>query len=440
MHVEPWGRTPIVEHADVKRPAWLRDCADVWGDDMTTLAIGNLRSYGDSCLNDNARIVDMTQCSRFIAFDKERGVIRCEAGVLLSDILNLIVPYNWFLPVTPGTKFVTVGGAVANDIHGKNHHCKGTFGCHVLRFELLRSDGSRTECSPGENAELFAATIGGLGLTGIVLWVEFSLTRIASPFITQTNIRFGNMDDYMLHSRTSDSKYDYVVSWIDCASSGASLGRGIFMGGNFADPLANTLPAVPAPRSIPFPIEAPSWMLNTLSIKAFNMLYYGKQTKPVSHHVVHYEPFFYPLDSILHWNKMYGKNGFFQYQFVVPFDDAASVLRDVLKRTARTGNASFLAVLKNFGAIQSPGMLSFPMEGVTLAMDFKNEGGKTLAFMTELDAIIRSAGGRLYPAKDARMTAEDFQRAYPNWSAFAAFIDPQCSSTFWRRVSRSAMA
>lgn len=427
--IESWGRFPKYSHRIIPI-SWLSELDSV---DVSTslLPHGKSRSYGDSCLNDNGSLLLMSACNRVIFFNTIQGVIRCEAGITLEQILDLIVPHGWFLPVTPGTKYITLGGAIANDIHGKNHHKYGTFGCHVNQFELWRSDGSRIICSATENTEYFQATIGGLGLTGVITWAEFALKKIPSPFIKQENIRFTHIDDYLLHSRSNDEQFDYVVSWIDCASQGNSLGRGIFMGGNFVA----TSQQEPTKKNIPFPFDAPSWMLNPLSIRAFNTLYFKKQHKPTSTSITHYEPFFYPLDAINGWNKMYGKNGFFQYQFVVPFDTAKSVLHDVLKVTAKNGSASFLAVLKNFGSIQSPGWLSFPKEGVTLAMDFKNTGTPILRLMDQLDDIIRANGGRLYPAKDARMKADDFRTWYPRWEDVARLADPKFSSSFWRRVT-----
>lgn len=434
--IESWGKYPKATHTHISYLNWLSELPRLDQEEGTLLPHGLGRSYGDSCLNDGGALLCTEHLSRFISFDKEKALLRCEAGVSLAQILDLVVPLGFFLPVTPGTKFVTVGGAIANDVHGKNHHVAGTFGCHVTQFELLRSDGERLLCSPEQNTTMFNATIGGLGLTGVILWAEFRLQPIPSPFIFQENIRFAHIDDYLEHSRESDTRFDYVVSWIDCASTGKNLGRGIFMGGNFTHPEQHDLPSLPSPKSIPFPFQAPDFLLNKWSIKAFNELYYHKQYKKHSTHLVHYNPFFYPLDAISNWNRMYGKGGFFQYQFVVPFNSARDVLHEVLQRTAKAGKASFLAVLKNFGDIASPGMLSFPFPGVTLAMDFKNEGGSTLRLMSDLDDIIRTAGGRLYPAKDARMTAEDFQQTYPAWKEFSSYIDPKFSSSFWRRVSR----
>ena len=395
------------------------------------LPFGLGRSYGDSCINDNNAIIETSRLSCFISFDSQRGVVRAESGVSLATILEVFVPRGWFLPVTPGTKFVTLGGAIANDIHGKNHHKAGTFGKHVLSFGLLRSDGSHLTCSPSENTPLYNATIGGLGLTGLITWVDLQLIPIQSPYLDTRTTKFRNLDEFFDISAESDVLFDYSVSWVDCTSEGQHLGRGLFMAGNFSQ---RSKSRSASKLSIPFPCEAPSWLLNSLFMRSFNTLYYNKQLSRSVDALTHYEPFFYPLDAILNWNRMYGKRGFFQYQLVVPFDRDRSVIKEVFKRITRSKRASFLAVLKTFGAVESPGVLSFPAQGVTLALDFPNDGKPTLALMDELDSIVREAKGRVYAAKDARMSPEMFKLSYPRLEEFKAFIDPRFSSSLWRRV------
>lgn len=404
-------------------------------DDSSVLPYGLGRSYGDSCINNENSIIETSGLSHLISFDPESGILRAESGVSLATILDVFVPRGWFLPVSPGTKFVTLGGAIANDIHGKNHHRAGTFGCHVLRLGLARSDGSHKECSPKKNAELFKATIGGLGLTGLITWAEIQLTRIESPYLDTKTVKFKNIDDFVRVSAELDPIYDYNVSWVDCTTEGAQLGRGLFMAGNFSKRKKDKKPLSLA---LPFPCEAPSWLLNTYFIQAFNTLYYNKQLKRDVEALTHYEPFFYPLDSILNWNRMYGKRGFFQYQFVIPFEEGAEVLKEIFSRITRSKRASFLAVLKTFGDFPSPGMLSFPRKGFTLALDFPNHGSSTLAFLDELDKVVFGAGGSLYPAKDARMSPESFVRSHPRLAEFEPHIDPRFSSSFWRRVRRTA--
>jgi FAD/FMN-containing dehydrogenase len=376
-------------------------------------------------------VIDTSKMNTLLQFDEETGVLRAEAGLSLAKILEVSVPKGWFIPVSPGTKFVTLGGAVANDVHGKNHHLAGTFGCHVRRLGLLRSNGELLECSPTSNRELFCATIAGLGLTGLITWVEIQMIRIASPFLSTRYTRFRNLDEYVELAQAEERLFEYTVAWVDCTSEGPRLGRGIFMAGNFTD--ARKHPPT-SNRSLTFPFEAPPWFLNSFAIRAFNTLYYNQQIQRVKESIRHYEPFFYPLDRILEWNRMYGQRGFFQYQLVVPSTDGGRAIKEVFKRVTRSKRASFLAVLKTFGSMRSPGMLSFPRPGFTLVLDFPNDGAKTLELMNSLDDIVRSAGGAINPSKDARMPQDLFESAYPRLSEFEQYIDPSFSSSFWRRV------
>lgn len=400
----------------------------------TALPYGNGRSYGDSCLNDGGVLLDARGLDRFIAFDAETGELTCEAGVMLAEIIDLALPHGWFPPVTPGTKFVTLGGAIANDVHGKNHHGQGTFGAHVVSFELLGSDGGRCICSPSENAALFAATIGGLGLTGFITSATIRLKRMASPFLSGQSIKFGNLDEFFALSAASSESYEHTVSWIDCLSSGAALGRGIFMRANQASAEEAAMGKLPVKMPLFVPITPPLSLVNRLTLKSFNWLYYNRQQADEVNKLWHYSSFHYPLDSIGHWNRIYGPKGFLQYQCVVPVADQRAVSAGLLAEIARSGQGSFLVVLKTFGARVSPGMLSFPMEGVTLALDFPILGPSTFALLDRLDALVTEAGGRIYPAKDARMSAETFRLGYPSLAEFRQFIDPCFGSSFERRV------
>jgi FAD/FMN-containing dehydrogenase len=430
-----WGRYPKVKYSGVQPVYWRSDLPDLARLDESALPFAYGRSYGDSCLNAGGIALDVRHLQNFISFDEERGLLRCEAGVSLADILEVMVPRGWFLPVTPGTKFVSVGGAIANDIHGKNHHREGTFGCHVTRFELLRSNGERLICSPEENRELFEATIGGLGLTGLIIWAEFRMKRIANPYIDADYIRFESLREFFEITRASDKDFVYTVSWVDILVGGEKLCRGIFMRGNHnTSPELATKP-LKKPLPLAVPVDFPSFVLNRLTVKAFNELYYRKQIPKQVHKVVSYDPFFYPLDSIHSWYRMYGKRGFLQYQFVVPFESGDEAMREILGRIRRSGEGSFLTVLKTFGDIRSPGMLSFPRPGLTLALDFAYGGAKTLRLLDDLDRLVLEYGGAVYPAKDARMSAESFQAFFPRWKEFARYVDPKFSSSFWRRVS-----
>lgn len=430
-----WGNYPDAPPRAVAPIRWQEDIPDLTTLSPSVLPYGYGRSYGDSCLNAGGVLLDVGPLNRFLAFDDERGILRCEAGVSLAEILALIVPRGWFLPVSPGTKFVSVGGAIANDIHGKNHHHAGTFGCHVTRLALVRSSGERLICSPDENAALFRATIGGLGLTGLMTWAEFRLKPIANAYIAEELIRFTSLDEWLALTAASDADYEYTVSWADCLIGGTGLVRGQFIRGNHDTFKARAAYPPKAKGQIRFPVDIPGSLINGATVRAFNSLYYHRQLPKRLVRVIPYGPFFYPLDAIGEWNRGYGKNGFFQYQLVVPLTPDNEAIKEIFARIRRSGEGSPVVVFKTFGSVVSPGMLSFPQPGVTLAMDFPNHGAKTLRLLEDLDGVVRAAGGRVYPAKDARMSAASFQTYFPQWREFARFIDPQFSSSFWRRVT-----
>lgn len=426
---ESWGKYFHFDHY-VKFPAWTSEVLQAIQDTKgSVLPYGKGRSYGDSCLNHGETLIDTKMLNRFISFNKETGVLRCEAGVTLEQILNLILPYGWFLPVSPGTKFVTIAGAIANDVHGKNHHVKGTIGRHISWMSLLTSDGKIHYLTP--EMELFQATVAGMGLTGFILEAEIRLIKEIGWFDTE-NIKFGGLDEFFQISDESDQKFEYSMAWVDCISSGKNLGRGIFMRGNHS--LDNSLPLKPVGQKLIVPFNFPEFALSQPTITIFNHLYFHKQVSKILKDTVHYEPFFYPLDMIHDWNKIYGRRGFFQYQFVVPYNEKLA-LRDIFSRIARSGMGSFLAVFKKFGNVPSPGLLSFPEPGYTLALDFANAGSKTEKLFSSLDRIIEEAGGRLYPAKDSKMSANQFMSYYPKFEQFKKWIDPKFSSSFLRRVT-----
>jgi FAD/FMN-containing dehydrogenase len=405
----------------------------------TLLPYGNGRSYGDSCLNDGGVLIDCRGLDRIISFDAETGILRCEAGVLLADILARIVPQGWFLPVTPGTQYVTLGGSIANDIHGKNHHRAGTFGRHVKRFELARSDGTRQVCSRTENAPLFRATIGGLGLTGVITWADIQLTAVHNGHIDQEVIRFATLDEFFTLSARSSQRWEYTVAWVDSLASGGSLGRGLFIRGNHA---AADISVSDAPSRAPtdFPVDPPFPLVNRTSLRVFNTVYFRKQLARSKSSTVPYAGFFYPLDRIGKWYRLYGRRGLLQHQCVLPAGSGADAVRQLLEVSAGSGTGSFLTVLKEFGALASPGLLSFPRPGVTLTLDFPNRGTATLDLLDRLDGIVIQAGGAVNPYKDARMSPQVFQSSFPDWRDFESFIDPRFSSSFWRRVTRTHAA
>lgn len=426
---ESWGRYP--KAAQSAFPLyWTSDSVpfDRLG---TVLPRGQGRSYGDACLNDGGTLLLTERLDRFLDFDAETGLILCEAGVTLGRILDLIVPRGFFLPVSPGTRHVSVGGAIANDIHGKNHHRAGTFGRYVTRFEILRSNGEKLVCSPTENPELFRATVGGLGLTGLILWAEIRLKPIAGPWIALETIPFSDLEEFFAISRESDRGFEYTVAWLD----GFSAGRGLFFRGNHAE----------APdgyhergECLSVPFDFPQGVLNRAVVKAFNALYGDWNANLPSPRRVSLDAFFYPLDAVGRWNRVYGKRGFLQYQCVVPEGETGRrPIQAIWDSVAGSGLTSFLAVLKVFGSLESSGMLSFPRPGVTLALDFPMVGERLLRFLDELDEMVLDFGGCIYPGKDARMSAATFQAGFPHWRKFAGYIDPQFSSGLWRRVTAS---
>jgi FAD/FMN-containing dehydrogenase len=410
--------------------------------DLPVLAHGCGRSYGDVALNDGGRLIDCRGLDRFIAFDRATGILTAEAGVRLADILSVICRPDadgggWMLPVTPGTRYVTLGGAIANDVHGKNHHGFGTFGCHVLSFELARSDGSRLVCSADHDPGLFAATIGGLGLTGLILSATIRMRRVPGLAVEAQDIRFDSLADYFALAEQSDSAWEYTAAWIDCLARGPRLGRGIFSRARHVAGRGTQPPPLDPRRGIP--VAPPVSMVTPATVRLFNAAYLRKPLA-ASGRTGSYEKVFYPLDAIGGWNLLYGPRGFYQFQCVVPTGDRAAVLAGLLDIVAASGQGSMLSVLKLFGDRLSPGMLSFPRPGATLALDFVNLGPPTVALLARLERHVTDAGGRLYPAKDALMTAVTFRAGYPAIERFRPHIDPRFASGFARRVGLAAAA
>lgn len=427
-----WGLNPEVQQrAHVVYDPFNRDqvenlTAKSW------LAFGCGSSYGDVCLNDEGLLLDTRKLDHFLDFDENTGVLRCQSGVTLRSINQFFVKRGWFLPVTPGTQNVTVGGAIANDVHGKNHHQAGTFGCHIRRLGLYRSQNGEVECSREENAGLFTATIAGLGLTGFIQWAELQLRAVQSPFLATEEMVFDNLDEFSDLSEKTDSEYEYTVAWIDSVANAKQLGRGVFFCGNHSKSKTDKMHF--SKRKFIIPFNAPAGLLSYPAVKLFNKLYYNVHRLTPTTSKTYFESFFYPLDSISHWNRLYGKKGFFQYQCVVPLTDGIELVRELLRVCSHYANGSFLSVLKKFGEIESPGMLSFPRPGYTLALDFRNLGKSTHEMFAKLDNIVFANHGALYPAKDARMSHDGFLQSFPNYAQFAQYIDPMFSSNFQRRV------
>jgi FAD/FMN-containing dehydrogenase len=401
---ESWGRYP--KHAAEVRPLfWREDFPLSVAPDTKMLAVGMGRSYGDVCLLQHGTLLQTPNLDRLISFDSQTGRLRCEAGVTLAEILDFAVPRGWFLPVSPGTKYVTVGGAIANDIHGKNHHVAGTFGLHTPCFELVRSDGTQVVCSAADNPEWYSATIGGMGLTGLISWAEVQMRPIVSRHIRYRSTKFVGLEEFVALSKAS-SHTEYSVAWIDCVAQGRNFARGIFMQGEHDE---NPGPLTPLSKAkVALPFDLPAMALNRAAIGAFNTLYYHKQMSKQRAGLIDYEPFFYPLDRILQWNRLYGKHGLLQFQCVLPWESGTMGMTQLLKAITASGLASFLAVIKVFGDAVSPGIMSFPVPGITLALDFPVRREVSFDLLDRLADITAEFGGRMYPAKDACMSAVHF--------------------------------
>jgi FAD/FMN-containing dehydrogenase len=426
-----WGRLSMEEHAVVALSDHSLIHDSLKNAAYPGLAYGMGRSYGDVCLNPEGTLWRTTGLDHFIAFDDITGRLVCEAGVLLRDIQRQFIPRGWMLPVTPGTQLVTVGGAIANDIHGKNHHLLGSFGDHVRRLTLIRTDGEVIHCGPNEQPNWFAATIGGLGLTGLITQADIQLRRVPGPWLDTETVPYANLDEFFRLADDSEAAWEHTVSWIDCITGG---GRGLFMRGK---PTQVDERTTPQGRKLVMPIVPPVSLVNRLTLRPFNMAYFHVKKWRAGRAIVHYESFFYPLDNLLEWNRMYGPKGFFQYQSVVPREVGQDATKAMLKEIAQSGSGSFLAVLKTFGNRQSLGMLSFPQPGVTLALDFPNLGDRTHKLFNRLDAIVREAKGRIYLGKDARMPKELFEAGYPRLAEFIQYRDPGISSGLSRRLMGS---
>ena len=398
------------------------------------IARGMGRCYGDSALAD--RVFATAGLNKVISFDRNEGIFTAEAGISFEEILRLIVPAGWFLPVTPGTKFISLGGAIASDIHGKNHHLEGSFSRHLLWMEIFTASGQIERCSREERNELFWMSCGGMGLSGIILRASFRLKKIETAYIRQNSIKTRNLEEVLklLHEKSTST---YSVAWIDCLAKGKDLGRSILLLGEHA--VASELPQKFAIAPLKFhssgkwsvPFHFPPQILGNWSVKIFNSLFYNKQMSKVKESFLHYDPYFYPLDKIHHWNRIYGKRGFVQYQFVIPFR-AESTLVKIIAMISGEGKGSFLSVLKTFGP-QDDGNMAFPTEGYTLALDFPVEDS-LFPFLDRLDELVLNAGGRLYLSKDARMKAEMLELTYPQLKHFKSFLKQQGDNFFFRSI------
>ncbi|QKI89755.1 FAD-binding oxidoreductase [Thiomicrorhabdus xiamenensis] len=407
-----WGRFPRSKSKACSVQS-AQEIAGFLDDEGDVIAYGNGRSYGDSAIADKQIVT--RKLNHFLQFDKESGILRVQSGVLLSEILQVVVPHGWFLAVTPGTKLITVGGAIASDVHGKNHHHFGSFSQSVLDLKLMLPNGEIIDCSENENSDWFHATCGGQGLTGVILEARLQLKTIESQNIEQTTIKSANLEETFAAFEDYQAS-PYSVAWIDCLAKGKNLGRSLLMVGDFA---ADGDLDYRSPRGPAIPFNFPKFALNRLTLSAFNWLYYHKVRKKISQQMVSIDQFFYPLDALSNWNRIYGKDGFVQYQFILPKEHSYQGLQEILQIIAASGKGSFLAVLKLYGK-HNANWLSFPMEGYSLALDFKVEPS-LWGLMERLDEVVVKCGGRFYLAKDARVPKAVFEQGYPQIEQFRTF-------------------
>lgn len=407
--IHGWGRYPRME-SHISRPQSMVDCLHVINQQKQLITRGMGRSYGDSSLA--ANVLDTQYLNCFYDFDETTGVLSCESGVSLAEILDVFVPRGWFLPVTPGTRFISLGGAIASDVHGKNHHIEGTFTDHVIQVELILGNGQCISASPTQNPELFHATCGGMGLTGIIFSATIRLKPIHSSQIIESIIKLPSLSA-VLAAFDEHEQMPYSVAWIDCLATGKNAGRSLLRLGEHAE---NGCLSVPTNKALSIPLTMPACLLNKTTLKCFNTLYYQMARKAQYTHEIHYESFFYPLDKLAHWNRLYGKPGFIQYQFVLPKEAGEEGLSRILDVIAQSGKGSFLAVLKKLGK-QNNNYLSFPMIGYTLALDFNVEPS-IFPLLNTLDQLVLTFGGRHYLCKDSRLDERTFKASYAGWQAF----------------------
>jgi FAD/FMN-containing dehydrogenase len=420
--ISGWGRNPI-EECDVFRPEDVSEVqqlvADAPQSSLTPRGYG--RSYGDASLNREGAVLLSERLNHMMSFDEATCVLRCQSGVTLAEIIEHLLPRGYFFPVTPGTKSISIGGAIAADVHGKNHHSSGAMSAWVDRFSLLTGTNEILDCSRDQNPEVFWATIGGMGLTGVILEAELRLKRVETAFMDADYEQISNIDTLLERMAETDEDYDYAVAWVDSLASGTSLGRSVLMQANHA-PLASLQdgqrdsPHLEKRRRRPgIPFTLPNLTLNPLSMKAFNAAFYA--VHPTSSKTIGCDRFFYPLDSVAHWNRAYGRRGVIQYQCVIPKEHDRSGIIAVLEALTKLEVGSFLTVLKTLGPA-SKGLLSFPLAGQTLALDVPYTGPRVFEALRSLDEIVLAHGGRVYLAKDACMKRESFERMYPNLAEF----------------------
>lgn len=411
MKLSGWGNYPISESV-LRRFGDVESLQNFISESDGLIARGNGRSYGDSSLG--SQVVDIRRNDLFLGFDETTGVLHVQAGALLAEILDVFVPRGWFLAITPGTKLITVGGAIASDVHGKNHHVAGCFSECVESFDLVTATGDICSCSRAENKELFLATCGGMGLTGIIISARIRLQRINSSTIIQTTVKSRDLDATLAAFEDHAAK-TYSVAWIDCLARGGALGRSILTAGDFGD---DGKFEFRSPKQLGVPGWFPSVLVNRLSARAFNGMYFGKVREHESDQSVGIDSFFYPLDAIDNWNRVYGRRGFVQYQFVLPKKESPAGIEEILSAASRSRPGSFLAVIKLCGP-GNDNLMSFPIEGYSVALDFKVVDG-LFAHLETLDELVMKYAGRIYLTKDARAKSEVIAAGYPRLEEFRA--------------------
>jgi len=416
MDLAGWGKYPRIQAKtySFESPDELRTCLK---NDQSCIVYAKGRGYGDCALS--PKVIFTHRFDNILDFDPQTGIVTCESGVSLAELIEAFLPRGWFFPITPGTKFISIGGAIASDVHGKNHHNAGCFSECLLSFDLMLPEGEIISCSRKKNKELFRATCGGMGLTGVILTATFRMQNTKSGYIRETILRAGNLQEIFALFENYQSA-TYSVAWIDCLAKGTSMGRSLLMLGEPADTGSLELPKS---KVVSLPIDLPGFTLNKYSLSIFNHFYYWRKSVPLTDRLVPLAKFFYPLDAIHHWNRLYGSKGFTQYQLVLPKEASFKGLEKILSRIAQAGLPSFLGVLKLFGP-KNDNYLSFPMEGYTLALDFPIKA-KLFPFLDELDSIVTDHGGRLYLAKDVRMSKKVFRKGYPRWQKFSELREKQ---------------
>lgn len=427
--ISGWGRTSPIT-AEVARPDLDNAVSAIVQNAHKIVARGLGRSYGDAAQVGGGLTLDMTGLDRILSFDASTGVVEVEAGVSLDHLIRTLTPQGWFVPVTPGTRYVTVGGAIASDVHGKNHHAVGSFGQHVVELTLVAADGSLTTASADHNSDVFWATVGGMGLTGVILRAKVQMRSVETARMLATTQRAANLDDLMADMASIDADVPYSVAWVDTSARGKRFGRGLISHGDHAKradlPIGANPFALGLPETFEVPTDLPAITLNRYTVAAFNELWFRKAPRNATPILTSLADFFHPLDMVNKWNRIYGRPGFVQYQFVVP-DSGAELIGKSIRAIAATGGTSFLTVLKRFG-VGNQAPLSFPIQGWTLALDIPARIDGLEQVLDKLDERVAEAGGRVYLSKDARLRPELLATMYPRlsqWQETRRTLDPQ---------------